>query len=155
MGIAVFWSTRPFSKQFCLFIWYLEQIFFFFFPFYAHTHGIWKFLGRVSNWSCSCGLYHSYGNTGSEPHLWPTYITACGNAGSLTHWATTETPRTNLLYKHFFYISISVPYSRIKYSRSSHCGSAVINLTSIHKDADLISGLAQWVKDLVLSWAVV
>ena len=34
--------------------------------------------------------------------------------------------------------------------RSSCCGSAVMNLTSIHEDVGLIHGLAQWVKDLVL-----
>ena len=30
---------------------------------------------------------------------------------------------------------------------SSRCGSAVMNLASIHKDADLIPDLAQWVRD--------
>ena len=37
-------------------------------------------------------------------------------------------------------------------TRSSHCGSAVRNLTRIHEDVGLIPGLAQWVKDLVLQW---
>ena len=35
-------------------------------------------------------------------------------------------------------------------TQSSHCGSAVMNLTSIRENMGLISGLAQWVKDLVL-----
>ena len=34
--------------------------------------------------------------------------------------------------------------------RSSHVAQQVENPTSIHEDADLIPGLAQWVKDLVL-----
>ena len=33
---------------------------------------------------------------------------------------------------------------------SSHCGSAVKNLTSIHEDTGSIPGLAHWVKDLAL-----
>ena len=33
----------------------------------------------------AAGLHHSHSNAGSEPHLRPTYTTAQGKAGSLTH----------------------------------------------------------------------
>ena len=37
-----------------------------------------------------------------------------------------------------------------KRKRSSHCGSAVMNLTSNHEDSGLIPGLVQCIKDPVL-----
>ena len=39
--------------------------------------------------------------------------------------------------------------------RSSCCGSAETNLTSIYEDTALIPGLTQWVEDPALLWAVV
>ena len=38
----------------------------------------------------------------------------------------------------------------IKFYRSSHCGSVVMNLTSIYEDGGLIPDLTQWVKGLAL-----
>lgn len=38
---------------------------------------------------------------------------------------------------------------------SSHCGSSVVNLTSIHEDSGSVPGLAQWVTDPLLLWAMV
>ena len=41
------------------------------------------------------------------------------------------------------------------HSRSSHRGSVEMNLTGYYGGADSIPGLAQWVGDLVMPWAVV
>ena len=51
--------------------------------FHGYTGGIRKFLGEGANRSCSWGPCYSHGNTGSKPSA--TYISACGNTGSLTH----------------------------------------------------------------------
>ena len=41
--------------------------------------------GRIG--ATAASLPHSHSNLGSRLHLWPTYTTAHGNNGSLTHWA--------------------------------------------------------------------
>ena len=57
----------------------------------------------------------------------------------------------NLFVAHLF-----LPFGKKhSYCRSSHCGSAVMNLTSIYEDTGSIPGLAQCSEDLVLPWAVV
>ena len=38
--------------------------------------------------------------------------------------------------------------------RSSHCGTGVMNPTSIHEDAGSSLALLQWIKDLALQWVV-
>ena len=43
----------------------------------------------------------------------------------------------------------------LKSHRSPHHGSAVMNTTSLYEDEGLIPGLAQWIKDLALLWAMV
>ena len=47
---------------------------------------------------------------------------------------------------------ITVNVIKLRVNRSSHCGLAVMNLTSIYKDIDSIPGLTQWVEDPMLPW---
>ena len=88
---------------------------------------------------CWCDLLYHRGVRQKEnieekvscTHMSVTCLTACHR----------DTPR-----RHF---------NSRKHPRSSYCGSAETNPTSIHEDAGLIPGLDQWVRDLAFLWAVV
>ena len=68
----------------------------FFFPFFGHTAGLWKFLGQGSNTSSICCLCHGYSNTAPLTHCARPGITLAApqrQARSLAHCATAGTPR--------------------------------------------------------------
>ena len=88
----------------------------------------------------------------------------------LTCLATTETPRGHLFFRacckcpfiYLFFFFCLCPWHaevlgpEIKPApRNSHCGTVEANPTRNPEVAILIPGLTQWVKDLVLPWAVV
>ena len=115
--IQSFTTLHSGNYQFILCIYKFASVFFFlsFFLFYGHLCGIWKFPGQWWNLSCSFGLCHSHGNTGSTSD--PSHISdlhyrlqQCQilnplrkvrelicilteeSMGSLTHWDTMGTP---------------------------------------------------------------
>ena len=47
--------------------------------------GIWNFLGQGLNWGCTCTLWQPWKHWILAASA--TCVTACSNAGSLTHWA--------------------------------------------------------------------
>ena len=79
-----------------------ESIPFFFFPFFSHTWGIWKFPSQGWNLSHICNLHHSCGNTRSLTHcsgLGVELAMPQKQAGSLSHCAIAGTP---ILYNRNF-----------------------------------------------------
>ena len=96
-------------------------VLFFFFSFYGHTCGIWKFPGQVSNPSHSCALWSRCSNTRSSNLLHrarhQTYTSATAQATavrSLTHCATEGTPLNHFFLYSFFFCSIYLSLSSIR-----------------------------------------
>ena len=64
--------------------------FYFFFSFYSYIAAYGRSQARAQTRAAAASLYHSHGNSRSEPHLWPipqltaTYTIA--HTRSLTHW---------------------------------------------------------------------
>ena len=72
-----------FSIVLLFFFLIVTLLFYYYYFFYSCTCSIWKLPGEGVNWSCSCRLCHSNGNTGSN-HI----CNLCHSLRSrfLTHW---------------------------------------------------------------------
>ena len=84
-----------------------------------------------------------------RPSCWSHVVTAMAQVWSLAP-GTSACSRQNQKRKNIQIISSQ----ESTWAKSSHCGLAVTNL-SLHDDVGSIAGLAQWIKDLALLWAVV
>ena len=78
-----------------------------------------------------------------------------GKSHTYTHTkkiAKVEKMGKNLRLKNKWHVSIISLHNRDKMNntRSSHCGSAGMNMPSIHEDVFLMPGLVQWVKNPTL-----
>ena len=73
---------------------------------------------------------------------------AFGNQNASQNW--------QLLTITFHQVTVMMQCQHQRYQlQSSHCGSVVTNPATIYEDVGSIPVLTQWVKDLVLLWAVV
>ena len=84
--------------------------------------------------------------------LFEDWMQACGSQSNNLSWGT-EVLGVTVLPLTMTMLSVN-QHLKVIVRWSSHCGSEETNLTSIHEDAGWIPGLAQWVGDPRLPWAM-
>ena len=111
-----------------------------------HPHCLFLITSHVAK------LFSTRGSTAYTQHLYTSLEVFIWTGGRKDPFKFTF---LSLFYSLFLPLNSTIIIAKKKdYFGSSHCGSAETNLTSIHEDARSITGIAQWVRDLALPWAV-
>ena len=104
---------------------------------------------RISDLDHMCRIYTYHGpsmwNEGAVPIL-PALLTWLWDLRQ-GYLDAPQTPPTHYVQNQILFLPLSLSEP---INRNFHCGSAVMNLTNIHKHVDSIPGFPQQVKDLAL-----